>query len=281
MGSPCSIHLYDADPQRAQQKFRSIQQLIEGLEARYSRYRTGNLMSSINAVAARGDSMTVDDEVLALLHYANTCYEQSDGLFDITSGVLREAWDFSRPDAVVLPAEEQLKSLLQRVGWRHVIVEGHELRFTRPGMALDFGGIVKEYAADLAASQLQAMGAESAVVELGGDIRAVGPRISGAPWNIKIRDPRHAGEHIAEIALYQEGIATSGDYERFVMIGGKRYAHILSPVTGWPVQGLASVTVVAPQTVVAGSAATIAMLKGTEGRDWLQTLGVEFYAIDG
>ena len=280
MGSPCRILFYDTSEPVAQQKLTILKQQIDRLEDRYSRYRSGNLMAAINKAADSGGCITVDDEVIALLQYADACYQQSDGLFDITSGVLRELWDFSQPDNMKLPSQDQTLQVLERVGWRYVTIDGQQLCFSRPGMALDFGGIVKEYAADLAASQLQGLGVISGIVELGGDIRAIGPRIDGKPWTIKVRDPRKPQHHVREIQLYSEGLATSGDYERCVMIGGRRYSHLLSPRTGWPVAGLASVTVTAPQCIVAGSAATIAMLKGSEGRAWLESQGFEFFAID-
>ena len=279
MGSPCSLHFYHQDIDQANRLARSAIATINGLEQKYSRYRPDSLLSQINIAAANGESIQVDDEVLALLNYADTCYQQSEGLFDITSGVLRKAWDFSRPEQITPPDQELLDSLLAAVGWQYVAVKGHALSFLRQGMALDFGGIVKEYGADLVAGQMMQAGITSGFIELGGDIRAMGPRPDGSPWRVRIKDPRHSGRHVAEMLLYSEGLATSGDYERCVIINGTRYSHLLSPFSGWPVQGLASVTVKAPHCVVAGSSATIAMLLGDRGESWLRSLGLEFHAV--
>ena len=110
---------------------------------------------------------------------------------------------------------------------------------------------------------------------MGGDIKAIGPHPGGAPWKINIRDAHNPGQHQGAIDLYTEGLATSGDYERFIEVNGQRYSHILSPKTGWPVNALSSVTVKAPQCVIAGSACTIAMLMEDDGVDWLNALEVE------
>lgn len=281
MGSPCDIRFYAADVVEAASTFKHVVQDIVELENKYSRYKSESLLSKVNVAANQGASIDVDDEFLALLSYANACFEQSDGLFDVTSGVLRELWDFSTDAAIEIPSSEQIESVLERIGWRHVVIKDHTVSFAKKGMAIDFGGIVKEYAADCSAKKLVDQGVQFGLVNLGGDIKAVGPHPDGCPWNVKIRDPKVAGKHVAEIPLYHEGLATSGDYERCVEIEGQRYSHLLSPKTGWPVAGLSSVSVKAPQCVVAGSAATIAMLKGNQGKAWLESLGVEYHLISG
>jgi hypothetical protein len=124
-------------------------------------------------------------------------------------------------------------------------------------MELDFGGIGKEYAADRAAAVLAQSGVEYALVNLGGDVRVVGPQADGAPWRIGIRHPREPNRVLATIALSEGALATSGDYERFFELEGKRYCHILDPRAGRPVDTFQSVSVVAPLCVVAGSCATI------------------------
>lgn len=283
MGSPCSLQFYCRDAQKANGHAGTVIDRIAMLEKKYSRYDPESLLSRVNRVAEQGGTTEVDAEMLALLNYADACYRQSDGLFDITSGVLREAWDFTRSQTPSLPDQKLLDKLLESVGWQHIAIEDNKLKFLRQGMALDLGGIVKEYAADLAAGMLREAGITSGIVELGGDIRAVGPHPDGSPWIVKIRNPLSSSgsrRHVSEMHLYAEGLATSGDYERFLLIDGRRYSHLLSPETGWPVCGLASVTVKAPQCVVAGSSATIAMLKGVDGKAWLASLGVEYHAVE-
>ncbi len=152
--------------------------------------------------------------------------------------------------------------------------------FETPGLELDFGGIVKEYAADRVAALLQAAGMPHALVNLGGDIRAAGPRSDGSPWQVGIRDPRRAGEMQTSVPLFGGALSTSGDYERCIEIEGRRYGHVLDPRTGWPVRFMASASAVAPLCVVAGSATTIAMLRGEGGPAWLEGLGLPCLWVD-
>ena len=247
------------------------------LEARYSRYRDDSFLSEINRVAACGGSVQVDDETGGLLDYAAACYEQSGGLFDITSGLLREAWRFesgSLPDPVLI------EQLLTRVGWHRLRWEAPRLVFPVAGMSLDLGGVVKEYAADRAASLARGLGIRHGIVNLGGDIRIVGPHPDGTPWRIGIQHPREPNAILRAIELTQGGMASSGDYARCIVLDGVRYGHILDPLTGWPVQHLAAVSVWADFCVVAGSASTIAMLKGEGGIDWLKSLGLPHYWVN-
>lgn len=277
MGSPCEIQLYGRDHAAAQQIARLAIADVERLEGRYSRYRDDSLLSAINRVAAAGGSISVDDETASLLNYADACYQQSDGLFDITSGLLRQAWNFKSGR---LPDDKQIQKLLHRIGWHKVRWQPPVITF-EPGMELDLGGIVKEYAADRLATLCWNAGARHGLVNLGGDIRIIGPHPDGTPWRIGIQHPRKQGTQAIEtIALTQGAVASSGDYERCITVAGVRYGHILNPKTGWPVQHMAAVTVVGDLCVVAGSASTIAMLKQKEGPAWLESLGLRYFWVD-
>jgi thiamine biosynthesis lipoprotein len=149
-------------------------------------------------------------------------------------------------------------------------------------MEIDFGGIGKEYAADRAAGVLLAAGAQHGFVNLGGDVRAIGPAADGSPWRIGIQHPRaEAGVTIGAIDLATEGLATSGDYERYLEIDGQRYCHILDPRTGWPVQHWQSVSVSAPVCAAAGACSTVAMLlPHDEALEFLRAQGLRYLAID-
>lgn len=272
MGSPCAIRLHTDNAELATRAMHAAVTEINRLEQKYSRFKPGNFFARVNDAARAGDSIAIDDEMASLLAYANTCFEQSDGLFDITSGSLRKLWNFSAPTP--LPDAAQIATALQSIGWHYVSWQNNQLRFARAGMEIDFGGIVKEYAADCAANICRQKGIQHGIVDMGGDIHVIGPRPDGTPWQIFIRHPRKAEAHIASFSIAQGALASSGDYERYVMIDGKRYCHILSPKTGFPVAGLAAVSVVADQCIVAGSACTIAMLKESQGPDWLAELGL-------
>ncbi len=241
MGSPCEIQLYARGPAEAE-RFAGVAIAEVGrLEARYSRYRSDSFLSEINRVAARGGKISVDGETAGLLNYAATCYHQSDGLFDISSGILRRAWRFDRG---ALPDQAQIQGLLDKVGWDRLRWTAPVLEFPRPGMEIDFGGVVKEYAVDRAATLCWQTGVRHGYVNLGGDIKVVGPRLDGSAWRIGIRHPRRPGALIQTVSLRRGGLASSGDYERCIILEGRRYGHVLNPKTGWPVRHLASVSVV-------------------------------------
>lgn len=240
--------------------FSAIEVEVRRIEAKYSRYRQASIISQINAAAGLRPIL-VDDETAALLSYADQCYRESDHLFDISSGVLRKVWDFK---AKKIPTEEELAGLLPLVGWEKVRWKTPEVFLPIAGMELDLGGIGKEYAADRAASMAMRSGLTSMLINLGGDIRAVGPKPDGSPWEVGIKHPREDSKIFANLQLSAGGLATSGDYERFMVINGQRYCHILNPKTGWPVSELQSVTVLASICLVAGTLATTTMLLGPD-----------------
>lgn len=277
MGSPCHLVLYAEDETAARTIAAEAIEDVKALEARYSRYRPDSLLSRVNRLAARKNGVVVDEEMAALLDYSQTCHQQSDGLFDVTSGILRRAWNFSGSR---LPEQRDIDALLERVGWDKLSWERPVLKFHVPGMELDFGGIGKEYAADRAASRCLARGITAGVVNFGGDLRVIGPHPDGSPWEVGINHPREPGKLLATLSVPSGAVTTSGDYERCIVVDGKRYGHVLNPRTGWPVQGLASVSVIASHALVAGSACTIAMLKETGGPDWLRSLGLPALWMD-
>ncbi len=277
LGSDCGLQIFADDADEAERAMMAAMREIARIEARYSRYRTDSEVSRINAVAAVGGTVDVDVETAGLIDYASACYRKSDGLFDITSGLLRKAWNFSSGR---LPEDSALDELLPRIGFDKVIWSRPQLTFRIAGMEIDFGGIGKEYAVDRAVEVCRAMGIRHGLVDLGGDIRIVGPRPDDEPWRVGIRHPRASSVVMAEVALDKGAVATSGDYERFMEVGGRRYCHILNPRTGWPAQGLSSVTVIGDDCLVAGSLATIAMLKGRDGISWLKAMGVRHVVMD-
>ncbi len=270
MGSPCEIKLYAKTRARAEHMASRVVAEVNRLESRYSRYQPTSFLSEINRLAASGGRLEVDEETAGLLNYVQTCYQESGGLFDITSGVLREAWRFKEGR---LPDAAQIEQLLDRVGWHRLRWTSPVLSFPETGLELDFGGAVKEYAVDRVAAICWEAEIRHGLVNLGGDIKIIGPHPDGSPWGIGIQHPRRSGEFIRTLWLRQGAMASSGDYERCLIVDGKRYGHVLNPTTGWPVGYLASVSVVADFCVVAGSASTIGMLKEKEGPAWLEQLG--------
>jgi thiamine biosynthesis lipoprotein len=277
MAGEHEIRLAAADAAAAQRAAEDAIADVLRIEAKYSRYRDDSVTSRVNAAAGKA-AVIVDDETHALLEYAGQCYAQSGGLFDITSGVLRRAWNFRR-DPPAIPSREEIARLLPLIGWRDVEWSDRSIRLPRAGMEIDFGGIGKEYAADRAATILRSRGMRHGLANLGGDIRAIGPQPDGSPWRVGVRHPRADGVAVAGFDLADGALATSGDYERYFEIGGKRYCHILDPRTGMPVTHWQSVSVSAPLCVVAGSCATIAMLRGAGAPAFLDAQGVTWLGV--
>ncbi len=274
MGTPCTIQLYAERSEIAEHAAGVVIRDIQRLEARYSRYREDSFLSEINRVAAQGGQIEVDPETAGLLDYAATCYRESDGLFDITSGILRYAWDFKSGR---LPDEHVIDRFLEKVGWHKLRWEAPVLEFLNTGMELDFGGVVKEYAVDRAVSLCWEADIRHGMINLGGDIRIIGPHTDGSPWRVGIRHPRdsnHPDRLLQTLQLYSGGLASSGDYERCITLNGVRYGHVLNPKTGWPVRRIAAVSVLGDLCVIAGSASTIGMLKEDQAKDWLNDLGL-------
>jgi len=247
------------------------------IERKYSRYRQDSVLSQINRSAGQKGAVLCDEETTWLLDFADSLYSQSNGLFDITSGILRKAWDFSKHS---LPMAETLEASLKQVGWDKVERVGNSIRLPRNGMEIDFGGFGKEYASDRAAAVLAQAGIAHGYVNLGGDINVLGPQADGQPWLIGIQNPRQRGAVIATIPITCGALATSGDYEKYFDLDGKRYCHILKPETGYPVSYWSSISVMAPLAIVAGSYSTIAMLKEGAALPFLQESQVQYLAID-
>lgn len=278
MGSPCELKLYAPPTRNAKEICQQVIDKILELENRYTRFKSTSITSKINQRAGSGEAVVVDDETSKLLGYAAILFEQSGGLFDITSGVLRQAWNFKSNR---LPDQKQLEKILPIIGWQNVIWQPPRIQLPFAKMEIDFGGYVKEYGADVAAILCMELGVQHGLVNLGGDVRVIGPHPDGAPWKVGIQHPRHPSRPIATIDMTHGAIATSGDYERFMIVDGVRYSHLLNPKTGQSIQpGYASVSVIADQCLVAGSFSTIAMLKSTDNKNWLSESGLPYLAID-
>ena len=274
------IQLYAGSEDEARHAAGAAIAEVRRIERKYSRYLGDSIVSRVNRCSGHAP-VDIDAETAALLDYANACYLESGGLFDITSGVLRRAWDFKRAHP---PAKAEMEPLLALIGWSKLEREDQRVFLPVAGMELDFGGFGKEYAVDCAARVCLEHGIFAGLVNLGGDLCSLGPQPGEQPWGVGIRHPRpNEGSHqelIATLPLFSGAIATSGDYERYIVFEGRRHSHILDPRTGESVQGPQSVTVHGPTCLVAGSAATIAMLKGDENSaPWLDELGLPYLHV--
>ncbi len=275
MASPCEILIRTNDKSEVEKLASLAYYETRRIERKYSRYRDDNIVHAINNSA--GQPVALDEETYRLLHYAEQCYELSEGLFDVTSGILRRAWRFDGGD--FSPNTEQIASLLELVGWTEVRLKTDSIALL-PGMEVDFGGIGKEYAVDRIADLLFRAGGHSLMVNFGGDVRCIGANDSAEPWVIGIESPDHEGTIVGSLNLATGAVATSGDAKRFCLVDGKRLGHILNPRTGWPVAGAPrSVTVVSDLCSEAGFLATLAMLSGSEAESFLKSQEVVYHCI--
>jgi thiamine biosynthesis lipoprotein len=219
----------------------------------------------------------VDPETASLIDFACQCFDLSEGLFDITSGVLRRAWTFDGSDRV--PEGAAIERLLPLVGfeklqWRspHLVVPA--------AMELDFGGIGKEYAVDRAYELLEARDCTPFLVNFGGDMRASRPPSHG-PWQIGIERPDREREPTMLLDLEYGALATSGDSRRYLLRNGIRYGHILNPLTGWPdPESPRSITVAASSCTEAGLLSTVAMLHGAGAQRYLDEQGARYWLLE-
>jgi thiamine biosynthesis lipoprotein len=275
MASPCKFIVH-GDAHFIRQACDKAEAEVRRIEQKYSRYSDSSLLQTINHNAGLKPTQ-IDSETAGLLNYAQLCYQQSDRLFDISSGILRQAWNFKSNN---LPSQQKIDQLLPLVNWSSIQWNEKSIFLPKKKMEIDFGGFGKEYAADKAAEIFQQCGIQHGLIDLGGDIRIIGDKEDQSGWDIGIRNPKQPEQAITTVKLHQGAMATSGNYERYMQVNNQRYCHIIKANTGWPVNHWASISILAPQCLVAGSLATLTMLAEEEGLPWLQEQEIPYLAID-
>jgi FAD:protein FMN transferase len=200
----------------------------------------------------------VDREIFSLIERSLRISRITDGYFDISyGGIDKSFWNFDR-EMTVLPSPEQIRNHLKLVNYRNIILD-HDCQtvfLAEKGMRIGFGGIGKGYAAEMAKRLLQERGVRSGIVNASGDLTTWGNQADGKPWTVGIADPDHAGQPFSYMNITDMAVATSGNYEKFVVINGKKYSHTINPKTGMPVSGVKSVTVFCPNAEIADAMAT-------------------------
>ena len=276
MGGPCEVLAETGDETAAREITNAVARCAWRIEQKFSRYRADNIVARING--SEGAPVEVDEETAGLLDFAALMHQLSEGLFDITSGVLRRAWRFDGGDRV--PTRGEIETLLPLVGWSKVRWQRPSITL-QPGMQLDFGGIGKEYAVDQATQTAAQMSQAAVLVNFGGDLAVTRARDGDRPWRVgieSIRQPGETSQTARLVDLSAGALATSGDTYRFVTSHGQRLPHILDPRDGCPVRGAPhSVTVAAPTCTNAGMLTTLAMLRGTGAEAFLRGEGVRHW----
>lgn len=274
MASPCEVLFRNIPSALARNITEQVAAEAWRVEKKFSRYRDDNIVAAINGAA--GQPVDIDEETNRLLDYADSCWQLSDGMFDITSGVLRRAWKFDGSNNI--PSQKNITPLLQRVGWRHLERDAGCLRMPAE-MELDFGGIGKEYAVDRSLMLARQLTNTPLLVNFGGDIAAWCG--DAEPWQVGL-EGLSEGKIAGRFLLGNGALATSGDSRRFLLSNGRRYSHVLNPQTGWPVMdGPHSVTVSAAQCTLAGMLATLALLRGAQAEHFLQAQSVRYWCLWG
>lgn len=226
-----------------------------------------------------GRPVTVSDSTAEVLKLALEVCEKSGGAFDITIGPAVDLWDFKSGEAL-LPDEADMAAAMERVDHTRVILDGNTVTVPED-MVIDLGAVAKGYIADKAAEFLSENGAESAVLNFGGNVVALGSKPDGSGWNIGIQDPGEAtGDSMAVLEAHSCSVVTSGVYQRGFDLDGVRYHHILDSATGWPVQnGVASVTIIAGSSALGDALSTACFAMGRDGLAFAQSMGAEAVII--
>ena len=262
-GTPCRI-LFSASSFAIAKGFRDkVSDWVVSYESRYSRFREDSIICRINAMAGVAP-VEIDSELISIFKLCDWLHWTTRGLFDPTMLPLLQLWDYhtETPD---IPAPEAVAAARERVSWKSVQREENRVFLPEKGMALDIGGIGKEYAVDRVIEMAQAVGIQNAMVDFGHDVRVIGSPPEGGAWRIGIEDPRAPGRCVTGVAVSGLAVASSGNYARGFSVGEKRYGHILDPRSGYPSDNAAlSTSIVAPTCTEAGVMATAALILGPD-----------------
>ena len=264
-GTLIEIKLWGASPEEASHAFSELQQMFQGMHRDWHAWEPGRL-TNINKAFSQGRSATADKDIVEMVRRSQQIEASTGGRFNPAIGELIRLWGFHTSDYPIMgppPSQIQISEILeQKPSSTDIHINGLELRSDNPVVQLDFGGIAKGYAVDLTIAHLRELGIGNAIVNAGGDLRAIGSH-GDRPWRVAIRKP--GGGNIGSVQVHgDEAIFTSGNYERFRQDQTERYPHILDPNTGWPAKDIASVTIIADEGLLADAAATALIVAGLE-----------------
>jgi len=285
-GTLVEVKIWGVDDHTGQQAVSDIIKDFEYLNRAWHAWKPGSL-SRVNDLLPSGEKISIGPVLIPLIKQGRELAERSGNRFNPAIGRLIKLWGFESDDLPKgpPPSPDAIKALLDKnPTMQDLELDGIELSSRNPALRLDFGGFAKGYAVDLSIQHLQQMGINNAIVNAGGDLRAIGSH-GNRPWRIGIRNPRGEGVLASVDAQADESIFTSGDYERYYDYQGKRYHHIIDPHSGYPAQGVTSVTVFDHQAGKADAAATAIFVAGV--KDWYQVAkqmgvsGVLLVAADG
>ncbi len=274
MACPCEIIIETENEVRAIEAFNQAYDEVKRIETKFSRYNSQSVISHINNSE---EPFPLDAETAQLFDLARHCFEISDGLFDVTSGILRRVWRFD--GSANIPSQSEIDTLLPFIGFDKLKIENSVLIMPN-GFEIDFGGIGKEYAVDAVFEKIAEIIKEPYLVNFGGDLRVSGRRNNNRGWGVAIQTPDIESKSDGIIEIFSGAITTSGDATRYLLKDGIRYSHILNPKTGWPVKNPPrSVTIAATNCLQAGILSTLAMLMGEECEAFLRDENIKSWVI--
>jgi thiamine biosynthesis lipoprotein len=250
MGSAYSVAVYGDDRTRMEEAVDAAFEEVRRLDQMLSNYKPESELSEVNRFAAERP-VKVTPELFGLISACVEYSRASEGAFDITVGPLMKIWGFYKGTGR-LPHRAEIRGALERVGYRNLLLDAANgtVRFAQSGVEMDPGGIGKGYAVDRMIEVLKQYGIRTALVSASGSsIYGMGAPPGENGWRVQIRDPKIDSKSVAEIYLKDESMSTSGNYEKFFRAEGRVYSHIMDPRTGWPAQGVLSVSVIAPRTL--------------------------------
>jgi thiamine biosynthesis lipoprotein len=265
MGNIFGITIVAEDETWASQRAANAIAEIRRIEKLLTTFDENSQTNQVNRMAGIGP-VAVDKEMFDLIRRSLSISSITDGAFDITYGsVDKSLWNFDR-NMKSLPDAVTAKSMVRLIDYRNVILNDNDLTvfLSNKGMRIGFGGIGKGYAAERAKSLLLKEGVESGIVNASGDLAAWGKQPNGNEWTIGISDPDRADTPFSYLSITNKAIATSGNYEKYVIIGGKKYSHTINPKTGLPVTGIKSVTIISPNAELSDALATPVTVMGVK-----------------
>ena len=262
MGGRFDITLVAKDSLTAEESIDEVISEISRIEFLISDWKSTSQVSEINQNAGIRP-VKVDKEVFDLTKRAIHLSQITNGAFDISFAAVDKIWKFDG-SMTAMPSEESIKKSIEKIGYKNIILDSiNSTVFLKlRGMKIGFGALGEGYATNKCQVIMQAKGIQSGIINATGDMSVWGTQPNGKPWNIGLTNPFHPKELLAIIALKNTAITTSGSYEKFVIFNGKRYSHIINPVTGYPATGLCSVTILGPNAEIANGFSTSAMVLG-------------------
>lgn len=263
MGNQFEFTVVASDENWANQKMDKAIAEVQRIEKLLTTFSDLSQTNQINAKAGI-ESVSVDKEVFDLIERSLRISALTQGAFDITYGSIdKSLWNFDK-NMTSLPNPVSAKSTVRLINFRNVILdkEHHSVFLKKKGMRIGFGGIGKGYAADRAKQVMVAAGVSSGIVNAAGDLTVWGTQPNGEAWTVGIADPDKKEFPFASLRISNTSMATSGNYEKYVIIDGKKYSHTIDPKTGYPVQGIKSVTILCSYAEIADAMATPIMVMG-------------------